>query len=304
MKNYFRSNGKLLLTGEYVILDGATGLAIPTRYGQDLSVNPISFEEIIWKSLDSKGKVWFSDVYNLHTLQSKSENPNQTSIMISHILTEARKLNPNFLFGTNGFEITTRLDFPGNWGLGSSSTLINNIAEWAGIDPYQLLDKTFGGSGYDIAAARNDYPILYTKSDINPEVTPVPLQWEFSDHLFFVYLNKKQNSRSGIAQYRKFKPNPDVIDQISRISQQLYRKATLAEFELLLKEHEQIISKTINIPTIQTELFSDYSGVVKSLGAWGGDFVLATGNKEKTAYFTEKGFHVIISFNDMILHKR
>ena len=28
------------------------------------------------------------------------------------------------------------------------------------------------------------------------------------------------------------------------------------------------------------ELFSDFNGSIKSLGAWGGDFILATGNQK------------------------
>ena len=30
----FYSNGKLLITGEYVVLDGAKALALPTKFGQ------------------------------------------------------------------------------------------------------------------------------------------------------------------------------------------------------------------------------------------------------------------------------
>ena len=37
----FYSHGKLLLTGEYVVLDGAKALAIPTNKGQYLTVKPI-----------------------------------------------------------------------------------------------------------------------------------------------------------------------------------------------------------------------------------------------------------------------
>ena len=34
----FRSNGKLLLSGEYLVLFGAEALAIPLRYGQTLDI--------------------------------------------------------------------------------------------------------------------------------------------------------------------------------------------------------------------------------------------------------------------------
>lgn len=38
MTSEYYSNGKLLLTGEYVVLEGFEGLALPTVFGQKLSV--------------------------------------------------------------------------------------------------------------------------------------------------------------------------------------------------------------------------------------------------------------------------
>jgi mevalonate kinase len=38
MKETFYSNGKLLITGEYLVLDGATAFALPTKIGQNLIV--------------------------------------------------------------------------------------------------------------------------------------------------------------------------------------------------------------------------------------------------------------------------
>ena len=36
---------------------------------------------------------------------------------------------------------------------------------------------------------------------------------------------------------------------------------------------------------IKENAFSDYFGQVKSLGAWGGDFVLVTGNEDTPSIF-------------------
>ncbi len=38
------------------------------------------------------------------------------------------------------------------------------------------------------------------------------------------------------------------------------------------------------------KIFLDYFGQTKSLGAWGGDFILATGNKDTPKYFKNKGY--------------
>ncbi len=47
------------------------------------------------------------------------------------------------------------MNFDKNWGLGSSSTLINNISSWAKINPYDLLWSIGKGSGYDIASGQS-----------------------------------------------------------------------------------------------------------------------------------------------------
>lgn len=66
----FNSHGKLLLTGEYVILSGALALAIPTKYGQSLEVVPNNKNKLFWKSIDEKGNVWFDDAFNLNEIVS------------------------------------------------------------------------------------------------------------------------------------------------------------------------------------------------------------------------------------------
>jgi hypothetical protein len=37
------------------------------------------------------------------------------------------------------------------------------------------------------------------------------------------------------------------------------------------------------------------------LGAWGGDFVLATGGEKEKQYFIQKGFTTVLSYAEMIL---
>jgi hypothetical protein len=61
------------------------------------------------------------------------------------------------------------------------------------------------------------------------------------------------------------------------------------------------MSEILEIQTVKNSLFSDFNGTVKSLGAWGGDFVLVVSNENPTAYFKAKGFETIITYSDMIL---
>lgn len=306
----FYSNGKLLLTGEYVVLDGAESLAIPTRLGQNLIVQKLNEPKLIWESYTDKDQLWLQVEFDLPklrivtaTFDAKQDGGDDSlAESLQNILFEAKKLNQVFLSNKEGFYIKSKLTFPRNWGLGSSSTLINNIAQWAKIDAFQLQFNTFGGSAYDIACTQKNNPILYQLTDKKPSFKSVNFNPDFKEQLYFVHLNQKQDSREGIVTYRNFKGNIDTfVDEISHLTHQIYNCSSLISFEKLLIEHERIISKILNQEPIQKQLFSDYFGQTKSLGAWGGDFILATGNNDTPNYFKQKGFDTVINYQDMIL---
>jgi len=295
----FFSHGKLLLTGEYVVLDGATALAVPTTLGQSLVEVEAENNSILWRSFDCHNKEWFSASFNLENFTTK--NTSETAKTLSKILQTTRILNPQFLKNSRGIEVHTCLQFPQNWGLGSSSTLLYNIAQWANVDAYELLKLSFGGSGYDVAVAKHKAPILYSLKNQKPESSPVHLDWDFKDALFFVHLNKKQNSKEGIQQYREISVSERLLETIADYSKKLLLCYTLNDFEAVLNAHEKTISKMLAIPTIKKQLFPDYPNTVKSLGAWGGDFVLATGTVDDQKYFIDKGYTTIISYSEMVL---
>jgi mevalonate kinase len=304
----FRSNGKLLVTAEYVVLDGAKALAIPTKSGQSLKIKENVANTIVWKSYDENGIVWFENEFSFKdtstTFSVKDPLSNEVSHRVIQILKAAHQLNPEFLRFKKGYNVSTYLEFNRKWGLGTSSTLINNIAKWANIDAYQLLEKTFGGSGYDIACAQHNTPIAFQlqKHKNNPFVESVQFNPSFKDSLYFVYLNEKQNSRDGIKAYKTLnKVTTSVIREINSITEAIVRSLSLSIFEELIIKHEQLIGELINETPIKSRLFSDYNGTIKSLGAWGGDFVLATSETNPTDYFKSKGFDTIIPYNDMVL---
>ncbi|RCS26456.1 GHMP kinase [Polaribacter sp. WD7] len=306
----FYSNGKLLLTGEYLVLDGAKALAVPTKFGQNLIVEKIATHQLIWGSFTNTGECWFEAVFDLPKLRLVSATFNSDkegsaefiAETLLGILKEAQRLNPEFLNDSKGFVVKTKLSFPRNWGLGSSSTLINSIANWAKIDAFTLLWNSFKGSGYDVACAQNNQPIFYQIKNKKPHVTQVKFQPNFKENLFFVYLNQKQDSKEGIAKFRE--SNLDFSKEIQRISElsESFLKATsLAVFNDLIAEHEHIISSIIKLKPVKEKLFPDYFGEIKSLGAWGGDFVLVTGNDETSEYFNAKEYKTIIPYSEMIL---
>ena len=86
MKQTFYSNGKLLLTGEYVVLDGALALALPTKFGQNLIVEPIPSEQILWKSFDQDGSVWFEDTLSFEEIQDNNTTPESVKTTLIKIL--------------------------------------------------------------------------------------------------------------------------------------------------------------------------------------------------------------------------
>ncbi|AUS05922.1 GYDIA family GHMP kinase [Pseudotamlana carrageenivorans] len=294
------SNGKLLISGEYVVLDGAVSLAVPTKFGQFLNIIPIGEKRLVWTSLDEKSEVWFEGVFDIDLFSSEVDC--EISQRITQILKAAKDLNPSFLASTEGFHVSTKLDFPRNWGLGTSSTLINNIAEWAGVDAFQLLEKTFGGSGYDIACAQNNSAITYQLENNTPFVLPVEFNPSFKNNLYFVHLNKKQNSREGIKQYNETKVQSNFsVEEMNAITSEMISSDSLEDFKALIVHHENYISKITKQTPVKDLYFEDFEGAIKSLGAWGGDFILVASDENPTSYFKAKGFHTIIPYRNMVL---
>tara|TARA_B100000809_G_scaffold228228_1_gene241100 strand:- start:146 stop:1045 length:900 start_codon:yes stop_codon:yes gene_type:complete len=297
---HFYSNGKLLVSGEYAVLDGAKSLALPTKFGQSLEVSVLDVPVLIWESFSCETVLWFQAELQLTNLKELSSEPKIATLQ--KILIAAQELNPTFLNDGKGAFVQTFLTFPNEWGLGTSSTLINNIANWAKVDAFALLKNSFGGSGYDIACAQNETPVLYKIKDAKPVVESVLYTPEFLDNIYFVYLNQKQDSKEGIQLYRNIEGDKnDFCTKITSLTEKIIGSDSLIEFETLLKEHEQITGAFLNIVPLQQQLFQDFPGAIKSLGAWGGDFILVTGNHKTPDYFIEKGFETVIAYRDMIL---
>lgn len=305
MKEFY-SNGKLLITGEYAVLDGAKALAVPTKFGQSLEIETSEGEKIEWNSFDDHGNAWFQGEFEFQNGEFHHINgEKEVSTRLVEILNEAHKLNQQiFSEGKTGIRVNTRLNFNRNWGLGTSSTLINNIAKWFEVDAFKLLKNTFGGSGYDIAAAQNEQAITYQLTENGASVLKSNFHPDFSDNIFLVYLNEKKNSREAIKHYKALpKANKTGLsEKISSLTEQFVICTTLTEFELLINIHETLISKALQTPKVKQERFPDFPGAVKSLGGWGGDFVMVTGEKEEVfEYFSQKGFKTIFAFKDIVL---
>lgn len=301
----FHSNGKLLISGEYLVIDGALSLALPVRYGQSLHVEVTDGPpRLVWNSR-IKGNEWFTAGFRLPDLDIVSASDQEVAVRLQTLLRNASSLNPDTLSGSNEINVMADIGFDLNLGLGSSSTLISNVAWWFDVDPFRLFRATYTGSGYDIACARSTRAILYQVVNASPVIRQVAFDPPFRDQLFFVHLGKKQDTLSGIRHYRGSVPaSKKEIERISAISDRLWQTTEINEFERLLGEHEMIISRVLGIEPVKESHFSDLPGSVKSLGAWGGDFILVTwyrSRQELEKYFHAKGMKTIYSFHELII---
>ena len=293
------SNGKLLITGEYLVLDGAISLALPCNYGQSLSFKSHNKNILNWISLDVNKEIWFEASFEASSFKVQKTSDDNIVKWVQKILKASSELSKSKkkLKGT----IINELEFPSNWGLGSSSTLLNNISNLYEIDPYDLHFSTTNGSGYDIACASSNSSLTYQIINNKPIVNPMDWNPNYKNEIIFIYLNKKQKSNLEIKRYNKLKKNPDLVNEISNITKKIIRSKNITEFEKFIDQHELIISELMQTKTVKEKYFSDYNGSIKSLGAWGGDFILATKNNKN--YFLEKGFNTVFSFSELIKNK-
>lgn len=294
----FYAHGKLMLTGEYAVLDGAKALAIPTRYGQSLEVSNLedSSYQIDWLSYTHDSDIWLSA--KLPSIDI--EKPEV--LRLQQILKAVDELNPSIFYQKN-LSFKTIMEFPRDWGLGSSSTLLSLLSEWASINPYDLLEKTFGGSGYDIACASANGPIIYQSKNHQIQIETCQLSKGWTDHAYFVFLNQKKNSREAIEHYRSLSNTEEIVSTINRLSDSLRDASGVQESMDVLIEHEALMANTLNLKSVNKDVFNDFKGACKSLGAWGGDFIMAVTKEDANyvkEYFAKNGLNTIFAFEEMI----
>jgi len=293
------SHGKILLTGEYMVLVGAEALAIPTKMGQSLEFEPNDSKTLNWESWDFRNKLWFNatmDIMDFSISDTSSEN---IALKLTKILKAVRDQKNNFL-SKNGGTVKTHLEFERQWGLGTSSTLISNLARWSQTNPYKLLQNSFGGSGYDIACATAKSPLIFRKQGLDPYIERCEFEPPFKNSLYFVYLNQKKNSREAIEFFKRQNIAKEQVAYASSLTREIMNVNKLNDFERLITEHESFISKILGFVPVKEKLFPDFQGAIKSLGAWGGDFILATGDTNAHSYFKTKGFDVVKTYEEML----
>lgn len=278
----FRSSGKLLLSGEYWVLHGAEALAIATEKGQTLRYEDVDCE-LHWVAKDSEDRVWMDCV--------ASQDPH-----LSRIFSAVLKLKGNL---PSRGRVTTQLEFNRNWGWGSSSSLIDLIAQWTGLDPMELHFETSEGSGFDVACARAGGAIAYQKTGPRSAVwkNVASAHWPH-EHFGLVYLGGKQDSQREVAKIRR-EPLASELDAISALSRHLASSEDAEAWSRAIDELEDRTASWLGMERVQMR-FPGVRATIKSLGAWGGDFALAVAqDPEDLAYFSLNG-HLFLKWSDCV----
>lgn len=296
LTSYFKASGKLLLFGEYLVLRNSKSLAVPLNVGQQLEVAPQTEEGVVWKSFE--GDSCWLEINLSENFVIVSSTDNEKAQIVQQLLKFIQKKKPNLKLNRLKFKVN--LDFDREFGFGTSSTFISLLSQWSGVDPYLLLENSFGGSGYDIAAATAEAPIVYTIK--NKVLEEVELSNEITDNLLFVYLGKKQISSKEIAKFKAKEVSDVQIKNMNTIVDKASHCVEITEWENLMKESENMLSSILNLPTVKERFFSDYPFEIKSLGAWGGDFVMATCRDldEAKSYFLRKEMYVCYTYREIV----
>lgn len=295
------SPGKLLLTSEYVVLDGAIALAVPTKWGQEFFFDEDDNQQslIFWKA-KHQDQHWLDITIDYKNWTVVDTNLPDAAAFILKTLQNIQELGSTIFSDSKSYYLTTNLQFPADYGLGSSSTLMTNLAEWSGVDAFMLNELSLGGSGYDIAVAKAQSTILFWRENNDVNYEKVDFSPDFRRDLIFIHLGKKQDSREGIRLYRSKEKLLYLVRRFSEITQSVLQVKTLEEFSALMQDHEILLSDFLGLPTAKEKYFQDCPTFIKSLGAWGGDFVMSCRFENYEKYFIEKGYENVFSWENMI----
>jgi mevalonate kinase len=277
----FQANGKLLITGEYLVLVGAKALALPVRFGQRMTIQESPVHAIEWVSL-ANHSAWFNARFDPESLKAIEADRKNIAHRLTRLLQAARRLNPEFLTGQKGWNVRVTANYPLAWGLGSSATLCYLVAEWARVPEFELYRQVSQGSGYDIACAGQTGLLCYQLRKGQQEITPARAGRALREFTYFAYLGNKQDSSREVAAFFR-KTNYTEIDlvSVSELSNAICDADSYEELARLVKEHEYILSTILKKEPLALQ-FSNFHGAVKSLGAWGGDFAMFVSNDEPT----------------------
>ncbi len=297
------SHGKIILFGEYAVLEGNDAVCVPLATGQKLEIEKNEHQKIFWQWTykDMIIADFILDLQNLQPHEVREGDP----AWAADLITAIRKQN-NLFLTDSGYNIRFINQFPHDWGLGSSSATIASLCRIAGADPYIVNDQVMGGSGADIACTDKENWFVYRKNNSFPQTWLIPFRFPFKQHVVFVYSGQKQATAEHLKQIKKrSERKPFHASEINSLVYQSFSSNNVAQFVSCIQKHEQIISVQTGHSPLGTK-FPDFSGQIKSLGAWGGDFFMAVCSEDQSDvknYFRQKGFGLCFTWDELVTSK-
>ncbi len=301
-------------------------------------------DRFIFNALDSHGASWFSESFDIANLKSnslntnalnsnsadvhfsESKNPSENSEHISESNTES-KIESNAESNTEShlskilalvpssywkpgksYRFETRLEFDRSSGLGSSSTFVQLLSNYFKLDPFQVQDLVFGGSGYDVAIAAVQKPLIYWRNEqgvhfrqwkMNPELTK---DWKV------IFLGNKVNSRTSTSQVNDMLEDlardENYSMQIPKIIEIVRDAQELMALETGIEMYQMFLSQLLGMVTPYTYFGVKPlpRGVCKWLGAWGGDMLLVNSVVWDAYYSLWNGCEVK-NWNDLVIYE-
>ncbi|MFO8086689.1 MAG: GYDIA family GHMP kinase [Bacteroidales bacterium] len=296
----YYAHGKFLLTAEYLVMAGAQAVVMPLNLGQYLSAWYTSESEISWKSY-YHGDVWFEATFSSFTLEIQSSSDSSRAEYLQRMLKEALLLSSK-IPELKGLSIETVLEFKPTWGMGSSSTLMVNVARLFDVNAFDLHKAMSKGSGFDIAAGMTAVPFYFRLQKNQRKIVPVRLPELFYRHAYFVYSGQKADSQKAVDLFHQKQPDIKMpVKYINEITAQFTEVETFEELSRITIEHENFMEEVLDDKS-PLRRFGDYPYGMKSLGAWGGDFflVMHPGKKsEVERYFHHKGCPLVFQAEEL-----
>lgn len=271
-----------MLAGEYAVMCGVEALALPVRAGQwqhvwEMPAKGVS--KLVWQSKDADGSVWFEcrvDTDIMHVSETTSETYSDTLLRLLFCIKEQK---PE-LFLHKNIRIETECEFNRSFGLGSSSTLVCNLAKWSGVNAHLLQERAFGGSGYDVAVGNLGRPLVYWLENNESNWSSWQLHPDFTDDWYLAFPGEKQNSRDSLAgvkaQLDKMSNDVALLQQMNACIQAIKSPRSLPMLEAMLEMWQALLSQRLDLPRPYETLGLSpvKGGLCKYLGAWGGDVLL------------------------------
>ncbi|MFP4288286.1 MAG: hypothetical protein ACLFQS_03430 [Bacteroidales bacterium] len=294
------SHGKIILFGEYAVLEGNDAVCLPLATGQKLEIQKNDHQKICWQ-WSYKNTIIADFSLDPITLQPHEISQGDPA-WAAGLITAIRKQN-NIFLTDSGYNVRFINHFPHDWGLGSSSATIASLCRIAGADPYIVNDQVMGGSGADIACTDKKNWFVYRKKKSIPQTWFIPFDFPFQQHVVFVYSGQKQATAEHLKQVKEKSERKHFnASEINTLVYRCFSSNTVAELMSNIQMHEQLISEHTGHSPLGGK-FPDFNGQIKSLGAWGGDFFMAVSLENQSDvknYFQKKGFGLCFTWDEFL----